>query len=295
DGEPCGTCESCRVFAAGTHPDYHVITKELIRFHDKTGKSKGIDLSIHVLRPELIEPAGRKAALGRGKVFIIEQAELMNAQAQNSILKTLEEPAGRTLIILLTDQPGVLLPTVRSRCQTIRFTALPIERITNELIKRGHAPAIAHNAAELSEGSLGEAIRWLEDGIIASALDLTTQLNAVLAGGPATELGDWFKKSADDYAEKQLARDELSSKDQAARQANALYLRLAANYLRKRLAMVDDADHGESICAAIDAIVRAETFLDGNVNVALVFQQLGIALEKSSRDARVEETCDYSK
>ena len=133
----CAFCESCRAFNSGLHPDYHVITKELIRFHDKTGKSKGIDLSIHVLRPELIEPAGRKAVMGRGKVFVIEQAEMMNLQAQNSILKTLEEPAGRTIIILLTDQPGALLPTVRSRCQTIRFTALPVTRVASELEQRG--------------------------------------------------------------------------------------------------------------------------------------------------------------
>src|SRR5947209_3946183 len=71
--EPCGRCESCVVFAAGNHPDYHVITKELIRYHDKTGTSKGTTLSINVIRPELLEPAARKANLGRGKVFVIEQ------------------------------------------------------------------------------------------------------------------------------------------------------------------------------------------------------------------------------
>ena len=70
-------CGSCKLLATGTHPDFHVITKELIRYHDKTGKSKGIDLSINVIRPELIEPAGRKPQMGGGKVFIIEQAELM--------------------------------------------------------------------------------------------------------------------------------------------------------------------------------------------------------------------------
>ena len=52
--KPCDRCESCQIFEAGNHPDYHVITRELIRYHDKTGKSKGIDLSIHVIRPELI-------------------------------------------------------------------------------------------------------------------------------------------------------------------------------------------------------------------------------------------------
>src|SRR6185295_1770830 len=110
-----------------------VITKELIRYHDRTGKSKGINLSIDVIRPELIEPAGRKAVMGRGKVFVIEQADLMTAQSQNALLKTLEEPAGRTLIILLTDQPGGLLPTIRSRCQTVRFAPLDAKVVEREL------------------------------------------------------------------------------------------------------------------------------------------------------------------
>src|SRR5678816_3639778 len=58
--KPCGACGSCRGMESGNHPDYHVITRDLIRYHDKTGKSKGIDLSINVIVPELVEPAGRK-------------------------------------------------------------------------------------------------------------------------------------------------------------------------------------------------------------------------------------------
>src|SRR3954454_12265724 len=60
---PCGTCDSCEVFAAGSHPDFHVITKELIRYHDKTGKSKGVDLSINVIRPELLDKAAMKPTM----------------------------------------------------------------------------------------------------------------------------------------------------------------------------------------------------------------------------------------
>src|SRR5690606_24705195 len=111
----------------GTHPDFHVITRQLIRYHDETGKSKGIDLSVKVIRPELIEPANRHSAEGRGKVFVVEEAETMNAAAQNALLKTLEEPQGRTIIILLTDQPESLLPTIRSRCQAIPFNELSRE------------------------------------------------------------------------------------------------------------------------------------------------------------------------
>jgi DNA polymerase-3 subunit delta' len=283
---PCGTCESCHVFPTGNHPDYHIITKELIRYHDKTGKSKGIDLSIHVLRPELIEPAGRKAVMGHGKVFIIEQAELMNAQAQNGLLKTLEEPAGRTLIILLTDQPNGLLQTVRSRCQMIRFAALPEARVRDELIRHGIAADTAAAAAKLSEGSLGESLRWIEEGVIDQANELLAQLRAVAGGSGAADLQDWFKKAAEQYAEKQLARDELASKDQATRQGYALYLRLAAQQFRGRLVQSDDPEALERICRAIDAVGQAEAYLDANVNIALVFQQLGIALERSLVERR---------
>src|SRR5439155_18008869 len=119
--EPCRKCESCRLLDSNNHPDFHVIVKELIRYHDRTGKSKGIDLSINVIRPELLDKAALKPAMGRGKVFVIEQAELLNNEASNAMLKTLEEPAGRTIIILLTTHPALLLPTIRSRCRMIQF------------------------------------------------------------------------------------------------------------------------------------------------------------------------------
>ena len=73
-------------------------------------------------------------------------------------------------------------------------------------------------------------MHWLDDGVVAASLELGTQLNAIANGAPGTDLGDWFKKAADAYAEKQLARDELGSKDQAVRQSNALYLRLASRH-----------------------------------------------------------------
>jgi DNA polymerase-3 subunit delta' len=279
---PCGKCESCRVFEAGNHPDYHVITKELIRYHDKTGKSKGIDLSIHVIRPELIEQANRKAMMGRGKVFIVEQAELMNAQAQNAMLKTLEEPAGRTLIILLTDQPGMLLPTVRSRCQLIPFAALDDDLVRRELQNRcGADKSLAADAVRFAEGSIGNALRWIADGVIERARDLATTIESIVTGdgAAATNLPEWFKSAAEAYAAKQLDRDELASKDQATREGLILYLRLAANIFRRRMAETDRDDALERCCDAIEAIVRAEQFVDANVNIALIFQQLAIVLE----------------
>jgi DNA polymerase-3 subunit delta' len=280
DAKPCGKCGSCRAFAADTHPDYHVITKELIRFHDKTGKSKGIDLSIHVLRPELIEPAGRKPGMGQGKVFIVEQAELMNAQAQNALLKTLEEPAGRTLIILLTDQPGALLPTIRSRSQTVRFSALPEESVQEELQKRGVDAQTAAAASRLARGSLGTALKWIEEGVVGPAQDLSAQVEEAMSGKPPADLPGWLKQAAEAYAQKQLERDELASKDQATREGLSLYLMVAGERVRTRLSEQQDPSELERACAAIDAIFRAETYLDANVNTALVLQQLALALQR---------------
>jgi hypothetical protein len=105
-----------------------------------------------------------------GKAFIVEEAELMNAAAQNALLKTLEEPYGRTLIILLTDQPNSLLQTIRSRCQMVRFASLDRSLVERELIARKIDPAMARDAAIIAEGSLGLSLRYIEDDIISRLL-----------------------------------------------------------------------------------------------------------------------------
>lgn len=276
---PCGKCESCRAISASQHPDYHVIYKELIRQYDKTGKSKAVDLSINVIRNELAEKASRKTVLGRGKVFVIEQAELMSREAQNAMLKTLEEPAGRTLIILLTDSPGVLLPTIRSRCQSVVFVALDEKLVCSELIKRGIDARGATEAAKFAAGSLGAALAWLADGVVDNAQQMVEVLDRIVSGESASELGAMLKKFADDFAEKQLKRDELASKDQAARQGLALYLKLAGDHLRRRIRVLEDGDRIETVCAAIDALVRAERDLDMNITVSLVFRQLSVSMD----------------
>jgi DNA polymerase-3 subunit delta' len=282
---PCGRCESCRVLDAGNHPDYHVVTKELIRYHDKTGKSKGVDLSIHVVRPEVVEPAGRKAVMGRGKVFVIEQADLMNPQAQNALLKTLEEPAGRTVIVLLTDQPGALLPTIRSRCQVVRFAGLPEPLVRKELEKRGVEKTVAPEAARLAAGSLGVALRWVEDGVASLAGELTGQIDRLTAGRPSDDLPGWLRRAAEAYAEKQLERDKLASTDAATREGLSLYLRIAAEHVRRKMRDTGDPKVLERACETIDAIARAETYLDENVNVAIALQQLAATLERSASPA----------
>jgi DNA polymerase-3 subunit delta' len=187
--EPCGACASCRTMATDVHPDFHAVYRQLIRL-DQSTKSVARDLSIHVVRDHLIAPAGLKAVMNHGKVFVVEEADLMNANAQNALLKTLEEPAARTLIILLTEQPDALLPTIRSRAQLVRFGLLDESLVQRELSKRGIDRSAAADAARFTEGSLGVALRWLEDGVVERARQLVDQLDAITSGQGAGELLD---------------------------------------------------------------------------------------------------------
>jgi DNA polymerase III delta' subunit len=275
--QACGRCQSCVLMEAGNHPDYHVVYRQLARIEKE--KLKARDLSIDVVRQYLIEPAGMKPAMNRGKVFVVEEAELMNPFAQNALLKTLEEPYGRTLTILLTDQPGALLPTILSRCQTVRFSALPEAVVRRELEGRGIDRKLGAEAARLAGGSLGLALKWIEDGVVAMAAELVERLDVVATGRSTDDLPGWFKKAAEGYADKQLERDKLASKDQATREGLTLYLRIAADHVRRQMSDLDDAEGLERACATIETIRRAEGYVDDNVNVAIVLQQLAAALD----------------
>src|SRR4029453_14078719 len=84
--------------------------------------------------------------------FVLERADTMNDEAANSLLKTLEEPPPYVVLLLLTDRPTQVLPTISSRCQPVRFAPLPAERLAERLQSRGVAPEAATACARLSLG-----------------------------------------------------------------------------------------------------------------------------------------------
>jgi DNA polymerase-3 subunit delta' len=280
DATPCGKCDSCRLIAADTHPDLATIYRQLIRLTKDQAKAK--DLAIDVIRDHLIARASLTPALNHGRVFIVEEADLMNPAAQNSLLKTLEEPHGQTLIVLLTNALESLLPTIRSRAQLIRFNALDPQIITQELTKRNIDKPTAQQAANLSEGSLGLALKWIEDQVIPKAQELHRQLDDLLAGRPQPDLADWFKSAAEAYAKKQQDRDPNVSVDQAKREALSLYLSIAAQRFRRQLRESTDPQDLDQACTALETIARADDYLDANVNAALIFQQLTQTLSRLS-------------
>ncbi len=160
--EACGTCEDCVLFAAGTHPDLHRIHRGLSRYHPDPAvrARKATVLGIDVIRHFLIERAGLFPSRGQAKVFLIPEAHLLSDESQNALLKTLEEPPDHTFLVLLASSVETMLPTTRSRCHLVRFKPLPTNFVEEALHKQhGAPPAAARFLAELSQGSLGLAVR----------------------------------------------------------------------------------------------------------------------------------------
>ncbi|MEM6315127.1 MAG: hypothetical protein AAF743_13625, partial [Planctomycetota bacterium] len=159
-------------------------------------------------------------------------------------------------------------PTIRSRCQTFRFGTLPLTDAATILEKLGVPANEAAAAAKLADDSPGQALRWHEDGVVARAVRLFKLLE-----GEVSDLPKFLADAGGAYADAALKRDPLGSKDAANREGVATYLALAGRYYRGQL-----TDHPEHAANAIDALARAETYLNGNVNTSLVYQQLAASL-----------------
>lgn len=159
--KPCGACASCRQALAGSHPDAVVLSpqRHLSRQAEDQKKS---GIVVDDIR-EVVRLAGTHTYEGGRRVVLIEQAEKMNAQAQNCLLKTLEEPEAGTVFLLTTDAPSLLLPTIVSRCRHIMLHAWPDEKIMQVLEARGVLPQRRQEAARVSGGSIGRALATAED------------------------------------------------------------------------------------------------------------------------------------
>jgi DNA polymerase III delta' subunit len=164
DGEffdSCGRCPSCLLFDGGGHPDYVSVYKELRQFTEEgKGKKPPVDLPIDVVREFLIDKIACRPQQGHYVVYVVHEAEKLNAHGQNAMLKTLEEPPAFCVIILVCSRAEELLPTIHSRCQTVRFGPVGRDSILRVLKQRGVLDSAAAYWAGFSEGSLGQALVW---------------------------------------------------------------------------------------------------------------------------------------
>ena len=150
--EPCGNCQSCKMLAAGSHPDFYVVELE---------KSKVIKIAqIRDLQNEVLLQPNHSTC----RVVIIDGAEFMNNAAANCLLKTLEEPTGQTIFILTTANRAGLLMTLRSRCSTVNFEKIPAKQIQSALELRGVENSRAEIISLIADGSFGRALKLEESG-----------------------------------------------------------------------------------------------------------------------------------
>ncbi len=161
--DPCGTCPACQQVAARTHPDLQVISKP------KDRNFIPIELFIgdreHRMRVGLCHNIGLKPFRGGRKIAIIDDADFLNQEGANCLLKTLEEPPPKSMIILIGSSEQKQLPTIRSRCQIVRFRTLPEETVA-ELLYRQELVEDRQQAARLaalSGGSLATALQLADE------------------------------------------------------------------------------------------------------------------------------------
>lgn len=169
ESKPCGLCQSCRMAASGAHPDLLLVSP--------VGNAVKIDQIRQLVR----EAALTSYAAGQRRVAVIEGAESMTAQAANSLLKTLEEPPGDFVFILVSHAREKMLDTILSRCRLISFTPLYHSLLAKALTDKGYEPEQADTAARLSSGRVGTALSLLESGGLAGR-DAARELVEALPG-----------------------------------------------------------------------------------------------------------------
>lgn len=184
DDDACGECLVCRKIDNGNHPDVAIVAP--------LKKSRIIDVDAI---QNIVELSSLRPYESKWRTFIVRDADRMRAPAQNHFLKTLEEPSGNSVFLLVTEHPQFLLPTVRSRCQRIRFGALRPETIV-DLMRREHTldAEEAQSIAALSQGQMSRALDMVVSDKRAVVLDVLR--NLVDGADPlsvAEEFGKYLK------------------------------------------------------------------------------------------------------
>jgi len=188
EGEGCSQCPSCKLFAAESHPDFHPLQPE---------EGKQI-LAVDPVR-EMVGELGYTPQISQHKVVVLQPAETMNRNAANSLLKTLEEPAGESIMILVSHAPASLLPTIRSRCQQIAFPPPSQHEALRWLEQQAEVDEVsAKEIIALAEGAPFKALTLFSNDLHNHQQQMGKELVALLQGkeNPIQVSLRWSKQDA---------------------------------------------------------------------------------------------------
>jgi len=181
---PCGACDACRKVATGRHPDVFRVSllpkavDEPLAPPAEDPDNARKQILVKQIR-HVAHLAGVGPRLGSRRVFVFDPADAMHPPAQNALLKTLEEPPGSTVLILVASRPHLLLSTVRSRSFTVRFSALTTVELADWLEARGTPAEEARARAALAEGRPGRALELDVEALLARREHVLAALEAL--------------------------------------------------------------------------------------------------------------------
>lgn len=302
--DSCGRCLSCRKIDHGTHPD--------MKFIVPSGKSRNIKVEAIEFMNEM---ASFRPLEAQWRAFIIEDAHCMQPPAQNHFLKTLEEPPSQTVFLLMSSAPRQLLPTIRSRCQGVRFGALRPETVVNLLQRqRDLSEATARTIAAVSQGQMSRALELVDTERRTIALSIVQRLKAgddplILAEEFAAHLGDEaeriksrLKAEADPREASEMTPEEREELEEALeaevagqiRREHMEYLYLLQTWYRDALVLGAGGAENQTfnqdqvaqlrtaaaadLAAKLEAFDKARLYLERNLRAERVFRDLFFVL-----------------
>ncbi|MEO2168304.1 MAG: DNA polymerase III subunit delta' [bacterium] len=263
-GEGCDFCEDCHLVEAGTHPDLQIEDMDRAREERATTRQ----LSITQMR-RLRSSLSLRGIRSRRKVAIVEPAEKLTANAQNALLKTLEEPPAACTIVLVTTNADALLSTIRSRCQRVLFAPLLATTIEELLVRRGAEGGQAAAIAALAGGSLDQADRLASDETRSRADELRGRLDQL----PSLSIPDLLDFAAE------LAR----GKGDERRERMALDSTIFLDWARGHMVQAAKSGEAETIRSALGRLRRIHGTtrdLERYANAQLSWESLLLDLQR---------------
>lgn len=273
DNEPCGKCHSCKQAESGNHPDIIRVTHE-----------KPNSISVDDIRTQVNNTVDIKPYQGPYKVYIIPQADMMTPQAQNAILKTIEEPPSYAVFLLLTENAETLLPTINSRCVMLKLRNIKDTLIKKYLMENLEIPDYkADMCTAFAQGNMGRAIMLANSDhfneIREEAVQLLKhinemELNEIVA---AVKNISVYKLEITDYLDIIMIwyRDVLLYK--ATKEIDKVVFKDQLQYIKEQARK----SSYEGIELILESLEKAKARLKANVNFDLVMELLFLTIKEN--------------
>ncbi|WP_167957239.1 DNA polymerase III subunit delta' [Anaerosporobacter faecicola] len=268
----CNSCKSCLQLESGNHPDVIMVT------HEKA--SIGVD----DIRVQLNSDIAIKPYSSPYKIYIVDDADKMTEQAQNALLKTIEEPPAYAVILLLTTNSSKLLPTILSRCVTLNLKPVSSDAIKEHLMEQYSIPDyMAEMSATFSQGILGRAIRYASSEEFTQSKEEVLHLLKYIDDMELYEIMESIKNLAshkleiNDYLDLMILwyRDILMFK--VTKNPNLLLFKEEYKYISEQASKKDY----EGIENIINAMNKAKVRLNANVNFETVMELMLLTLKEN--------------